>query len=78
MTGKEYKDKAIELFKSGKATEEQWQELGEALLYVSESCGEKIEAIDNTIDPIPTGMCSTCYYDNPEDAVICENCKGEL
>jgi len=49
MTINEYKDKVIQLFKSGNATEEQWDELAEAILYHSEN-GCMVE-VDKVINP---------------------------
>ncbi len=72
----EYKNKVIELFKSGKATDEQWQELGKAILKVSETWCDETTAIDKTIDPewFEAKHCGNCYCINPKTAVICENC----
>jgi len=36
LTKREYMDRTIELFKSGAATEDQWEELAQALVFVSE------------------------------------------
>ena len=36
MNVREYKDKVIELFQSGEATNEQWEEMAEAILFVSQ------------------------------------------
>ena len=36
-----YKNKVIELFKSGKATDEQWAEMADSVLYASENLDEK-------------------------------------
>lgn len=48
----EYKDKVIDLFKSGKATEKQWNEMATAVLEISESDQAYIVMdIDNKIDP---------------------------
>ena len=74
----EYKNKVIDLFKSGKATDEQWRELGEAVLKVSETWCDEITAIDKTIEPEYFEMetCECCGYKNPKDAATCENCGG--
>jgi len=50
MTVDEYKARVIAHFKSGDATDEQWEELAQAVLVVSES-GESylVEAIDDAI-----------------------------
>ena len=76
----EYKNKVIALFKSGKATEEQWQELGKAILKVSETWCDETTAIDKTIEPEYFEMetCGNCGYRNPKDNHICENCGEEL
>ena len=50
MTINEYKDKVIELFKSGKATEEQYEEMAESVLYMSELQG--LSSIDSEIEEI--------------------------
>ena len=52
MDIQEYKNKVIEHFKSGKATNEQWAEMADAILHVSEtnSC-KKVFMIDMAIDP---------------------------
>ena len=48
----EYKNKVIELFKSGKATDEQWAEMADAVLTVFESNGyKKVHMIDIEICP---------------------------
>lgn len=78
MNISKYKETAIDLFKSGKASDEQWTELGGALLFVSETSGEIIKTIDNTIDPLPLGTCPKCYYENAEESNICENCSFKL
>lgn len=44
-----YKSKVIELFKSGNATEEQWDEMAAAILNSSESVPEYVEKIDRAI-----------------------------
>ena len=36
MTFREYKDKVIELFKSGKATEAQWEAMAASVAHISE------------------------------------------
>jgi viroplasmin and RNaseH domain-containing protein len=55
MTRREYREKVISFFRSGKATKEQWKEVGDLILKISESSIEKeiksIEKIDRKIDP---------------------------
>lgn len=72
----EYKNKVIDLFKSGKATDEQWQELGKAVLKVSETWCDETTAIDKIIDPtwFEVEICGNCGYRNPKTARVCENC----
>ena len=47
----EYQDKIIELFKSGRATKEQWIEMAGAVLVMSENDGGKVFEIDKAIYP---------------------------
>ena len=50
MTITEYMDAVIALFKSGKATENQWREMANAVLRMSESeHGEEVGCIDDVI-----------------------------
>lgn len=49
MDVEEYKQKVIELFKSGKATDAQWQELATIILFTSENDYEATENIDEQI-----------------------------
>jgi len=51
MTCKEYKQKIIELFKSGNVTKEQWDEMAEAVLIMSENYSNDTYHIDSVIDP---------------------------
>lgn len=51
MTGREYKNRVIELFKSGKATEEQYAEMANAVLDLSEADYTDTKAIDLIVDP---------------------------
>lgn len=48
MDIREYKDAVIELFRSGTASDEQWERMANAVLYASERC-EGVECIDRTI-----------------------------
>lgn len=48
MDVKEYKAKVIDLFRSGRATEEQWQEMASVVLWASEY-GTGVDEIDMTI-----------------------------
>ena len=51
MTIVEYKDAVITLFQSGRATDEQWREMANAVLWISESeCGDETNAIDAAIE----------------------------
>jgi len=79
MNIEEYKKKVIDLFKSGKATDKQWEELGVAMLWASESAPEMIDEIDKAIDPDYFEMetCGNCGYRNPKNSRICENCGEE-
>lgn len=52
----EYKQAVIELFKSGKATDEQWTELANICLCASEDDCFNLPAIDKAI----YGSCKTC------------------
>jgi hypothetical protein len=47
----EYKQRVIELFQSGKATEGQWQEMAECVLLASEDEVAKVTEIDRVVDP---------------------------
>ena len=50
MSGNDYEEYVIELFKSGKATDEQWKEMGAAILDMSEGSDySRCENIDNYI-----------------------------
>lgn len=49
MTTSEYKAKVIELFKSGKATPSQWEEMASSVLNSSETEYEAVDAIDTEI-----------------------------
>jgi len=51
MTIEEYKAKVIALFKSGKATDEQYKEMAEAVLKLSEDDMYETRAIDEIADP---------------------------
>lgn len=51
MTITEYKRRVIELFKSGRATEEQWQEMANAVMCASEDYYEAVPEIDATVQP---------------------------
>jgi hypothetical protein len=51
MTVDEYKEKVISLFKSGKATEAQWEEMAIAVLEESERTWGNTDEIDRVIDP---------------------------
>jgi len=51
MTTEEYKIKVITLFKSGKATDEQYKEMAEAVLKLSEDDIYGTRAIDEIADP---------------------------
>ena len=51
MTTEEYKTKVIALFKSGEATDEQYKEMAEAVLELSEEDMYKTKAIDDIADP---------------------------
>lgn len=64
MNINDYKQAVVELFKSGKATENQWIELGEAILLISEleDSITRVQSIDNTIDPFVT--CRKCLCEN--------------
>ncbi len=44
-----YKELVIDLFKSGKATEDQWNEMAGAVLWISENDGHEVLAIDRAI-----------------------------
>lgn len=52
----EYKDAVIRIFKSGEATESQWQQLAEIVLYASENDFLSCEAIDRFV----FGDCKSC------------------
>jgi hypothetical protein len=47
----EYRERVIALFKSGQATEEQWQEMAQAVLESSESGSGSTMLIDLAVDP---------------------------
>ena len=55
----EYMSAVIDLFKSGRATEQQWKSLGECVLAQSESEGGKSDAIDDEVLG-PQSECSGC------------------
>ncbi len=76
----EYKNMVIDLFKNGKATDEQWQELGEAILKVSETWCDETTAIDKIIDPewFEVETCENCCYVNPKTARVCDNCEEDI
>jgi hypothetical protein len=46
MNIREYQDAVIALFKSGKATDEMWVEMANAVLSASESFSDAVPAID--------------------------------
>lgn len=58
MTVHQYKQLVIELFK-GDATEEQWNDLAEAILRVSEDYPDIVESIDEAVLG-PVTMCLRC------------------
>ena len=49
MTITEYKQKVIDLFKSGKATQAQWEEMAESVLSASENEVSGVPEIDRTV-----------------------------
>jgi hypothetical protein len=51
MTIQEYKRAVLDLFRSGRATDEQWQEMAECVLWTSEHGLEFVTAIDAVCCP---------------------------
>ena len=53
ITNEEYKAKVIELFKAGRPTDEQWNEMADAVLVAAETDSEysTISCITLTIEP---------------------------
>ena len=54
MTVDEYMNGVIELFKSGKATEQQWKDMAQAVCNESESDRTTTKSIDSVVDPVGT------------------------
>ena len=59
MTISEYKAKVIELFRSGQATDKQYEEMASAILTGSENDYESVDAIDTTVLG-PLQECEDC------------------
>ena len=52
MTITDYADGAVEFFKSGKATDDQWKILGKAVLDASEGESHDTKTIDDEIEKL--------------------------
>jgi hypothetical protein len=69
----EYKRKVIDLFKSGKATDEQWQQMAEMVLFASENDCEAVCEIDGHVygecpicrEPLYDGECCPVEFFSP-------------
>jgi hypothetical protein len=60
-------DKVIELFKSGNATEDQWEELATAVLFASE-----VKVLMHESDPLLWSIDELVEFDENEEENNCE------
>ena len=80
MNINDYKNKVVELFKSGKATDEQWAEMATAVLESSESQNKTTFMINKQIEECECPECMECVDMDTLEMFggVCESCNEKI